>query len=264
VRERGGPSYTPHFVLHFGDPSELPLRVQCAAPLDKSLSSMSIPIYTYELREGARAFDFALRAPGRTEGFDPAPGIRILDIRTETNETETITSLRLTSDTMLCGPSLLGSLRLATAGLPDAFRVTMSANSATGRCAVLAADGEWHPATLDRGGARVGLGLSCPEDRCVANSPIDDLEVAPGERTGLVDLSWRRGSGNYTMTTDRITHLVTIPGDLRIAAWSITRGSFGSLFAASSVECGALASIHVELPVATAPSSWTQVKTLYR
>jgi len=34
VQERGGPEYAPHFVLHFGEPGDVPLHIVCSTSFD--------------------------------------------------------------------------------------------------------------------------------------------------------------------------------------------------------------------------------------
>lgn len=65
-------------------------------------------------------------------------------------------------------------------------------------------------------------------------------------------------------TTRFMTLFTPLSGELRIAAWSVERGAYGQLLAASSMECGSLASVTVHLPVGVASRRWTQVKELYR
>jgi hypothetical protein len=288
VRERNAPDFAPHIALHFGTPAEVPVAIQCATSLDKNLPTLCIPIYAYNLREGARGFEFAIRTPRAPIGFDRGEAIVLLELRIDEGPEGATTSLRLSADRAVCGPALIGCLRLPTADLPENFGITMMDHTMAGRCAVQSPDGTWHEASVDRGGAWVGSGAQCPGEPCGANTPIDDLRVAHGTRPGVLSLSWRNGSGSFTLlryrtdgrapadpwdgellaflpsTVTQYSYSLSVPGDVRIAAWSITRGPFGIYHAASSLECGALASILVQLPVAVAPTDWARVKTLYR
>jgi hypothetical protein len=288
VRERGGPMYASHLALHFGDAEDVPSNLQCATSLDKDLPSLCVPIYAYHLWEGADTFEIALRTPGPPAGFDRGPSIMGVEMSVRQEAGSAVTSLRLTSPAPVCGPALLGCLRLPTATLPDDFKIEVVEHRGTGRRAARGAGGTWHPFSIDAGGARVGIAAACPSNACGSNTPIRDLRAVPGGRPGMIDVSWRNGSGSFTLlryradgrfpadpwdgdflaflpsSVTRSTHLLGVPGNVRIAAWSVTRGPFGQLFAVSDLECGALATVFVHLPVAAAPRTWGQVKTLYR
>jgi hypothetical protein len=260
-----------------------------APPLDPSALAFSIPIYAYNLWAGADAFDLALTLPRAPLGFDPGPAIvhAALDLAPGRNGA-ILVGLHLESAEPVCGPVLLGKLRVAAADLPDDFLVTVDPHPASGRLAARDLDANWLPLVVDAGGARVGHGASCPRAPCTPNKPITDLIAAPGTQPGLFELAWTSGSGTDTWLAFRTdgrypadprdgkllalvpsevssyTHRFDISGTVHIAAWSITRGPSGNLVAVSPVECGALVSAHVHLPVGVSPRSWGQVKTTYR
>jgi hypothetical protein len=249
---------------------------------------LCVPIYAYNLWEGASGFQFAISTPRPPIGFDRGAEIMVLQMKVDDVNGAAITSLDLAASAPVCGPVLLGCLRLPTADLPESFQIAIKNHSISGRCAVRAASGEWWPATADRGGARVGAGVQCAGDACAPNQPITGLRVSQGGRASIVDIAWTSGSGNYTMLryrTDgqypvdpwdgellgflpsnitRYSYSSPVPGELRIAAWSITRSTYGDLTAVSNVECGALTSILIQLPVSTIPSLWGGMKSLYR
>jgi hypothetical protein len=274
--------------LHFGTPADLPSLVDCATTIDRNLPTLCVPIHAYGLWEGAFGFEFGLRTPTAPVGFDHGADISVLQMKVELDSEGAITSLRLGTNGRVCGPALLGCLQLATADLPESFRVTVAGHQETGRCAAGTADGTWRKLAVDHGGARLGPGLLCPPDPCAVHHPVRDLRAQHGAHFDFVDIEWTNGSGNYTMLrarTDgrfpadpwdgellaflpagqtRYTHVASSPVELHIAAWSVSQGPQGNLFAASSIECGALASFQVQLPVATRPGSWTTVKTLFR
>jgi hypothetical protein len=288
VQERGGPQYAPHFVLHFGEPGDVPLHIACSTSLDKELPTLCVPIYAYNLWEGATAFEFALHTPVSPVGFDRSSAITNVEMSVTPELHGALTSLKLASNAPVCGPVLLGCLRLPTAGMPESFSITFGANQASNRCAAQEPDGEWRRAAVDGAGARVGTGLLCPVDGCGTHTPVSGLQATVGERANMIELSWTSGSGPYTLILSRLdgrdpadpwdgdfvalvpssvthfTHLASNAGQMRFAAWSVTRGPYGNYYAGSSIECGSLASILVQLPVGVEPRAWTQVKGLYR
>jgi hypothetical protein len=288
VQERGGPEYAPHFVLHFGEAGDVPLHIACSTSLDKELPTLCVPIYAYNLWEGAEAFEFALRTPVSPVGFDRSAAITNVEMSVSPETSGALTSLKLTANEPLCGPAFLGCLRLPTANMPESFVITFAPHLASDRCAARTASGEWRKAVLDGVGARVGVGLLCPVDGCGTHTPVLDLRAITGERANMIELSWTSGSGPYTLLRCRAdgrypkdpwdgdlvtfvpssaTHYLQIAataGQMRFAAWSVTRGPFGNYYAGSSTECGSLASILVQLPVGVEPRAWTQVKSLYR
>lgn len=287
VQERT-PKYAPHVALHFGGAANVPSNLVCCSPFDKGVPSFSIPIYAYNLGEGAGAFELALRLPRAPLGFDSGAGIVRVTLDITTDGTDVLAALHLESAAPVCGPVHLGSLRLATFDLPDDFRVTIEAHPETDHCAARDPVGEWRPLVVDAGGAQVGLGASCARAPCALNKPISDLAALPGSQPGVLELQWTSGSGTYTMLSFRTDGrypadpwdgeiLAVLPSDVtscphrfaragavHIAAWSVTRSASGSIDAASNIECGALASAYVHLPVGVSPRSWGQVKTTYR
>ena len=288
VRERDAAAPTPHLALHFGNPADVPRLIQCATSLDKNLPTLCVPIYAYNLWDGASGFQFAISTPRPPIGFDRGSEIMVLQMKVDESNGGALTSLDLAASVPVCGPVLLGCLRLPTADLPESFQIAITGHSVSGRCAVQMASGEWWTATGDRGGARVGTGVQCGDDACAPNEPIADLRVTQGGRASIVDVAWTSGSGNYTMLRYRTdgrypvdpwdgellgflpsnitqySYSTPVPGELRIAAWSITRSTHGDLMAVSNVECGALTSILIQLPVTTVPSLWGGMKSLYR
>jgi hypothetical protein len=282
---RAGRLEGPHFALHFGDGIDVPSHLQTTAPLDKGAPSLCVPMYAYNLGAGADAFDLALRTPGAPLGFEAAPGI-LADMAVLAEEEGILVDLHLTCDAPLCGPALLGCLRLETASLPDRFTIELVPNRDSGRRAAHLENG-WFAAQVDAGGASIGAPSPCP--MAAVNSHVSDLQIARGEARGHVDLSWKSGSGNYTMLRCRKdgrfpAHLADgslvallpsglescayefdAPAEARFAAWSITtKDGSGELLAGSALECGSLAAITIDLPVAAAPRGWGTVKSLYR
>jgi hypothetical protein len=288
VRERGGPEYAPHFVLHFGAQSDLPRNIQCSASVDKELPVFCVPVYAYNLWDGADAFELALQTPQPPIEFDPGPAISEVHMDVAVNEAGAVTRLKLAATSLQCGPLYLGCLRLSAAELPESFRITILEPELAGRRAARSDDGTWRTAVADAGGARIAPYATCTGRTCGVEAPIRDLSLARGPQAGFVDLSWTSGSGNTTLlrcrmdgryptdpwdgellaalpaSVTRFTHRFELPGEARIAAWSVTRGPSGNLYSASNVECGSLAALLVQLPVGVTPRGWGQVKTLYR
>jgi len=289
VRERNTTApYVPHIALHFGAAADVPRHVLCASPLDKGAGTFCVPVYAYDLWEGADTFEFSVTTPTSPIGFERGPGITSFEMSVHDTNGGVATSLRLYASHPLCGPILLGCLRLPTNDLPNTFSIPVESHIGTGRRAVRAPNGEWRNFAVDAGGAQVGVSATCPSNSCELMAAVDDLRAAPGEYAGMLDLSWVPGSAPFTMlrvrtdgrypadpwdgeflaflpsTTSHTTMFTPLSGELRIAAWSIDRGTFGQLLAASNMECGSLASVTVHLPVGVASARWTQVKALYR
>ena len=289
VRERDTtPPYVPHIALHFGAEADVPRKVVCASQLDKGAGTFCVPVYAYDLWEGADSFEFSITTPASPLGFERGPNITSYEMSVQDVYGGVATSLRLHASRTLCGPILLGCLRLQTHELPNTFSIPVQAHIGSGRRAMRAPTGEWRNFTVDSGGAQVGAGATCRTNNCERLAGVGNFRATPGEQAGLLDLSWVPGSGPLTMlrvradgrypsdpwdgdllaylpsTTTHTTLFTPLSGELRIAAWSIERGAYGQLLAASSMECGSLASVTVHLPVGIASRRWTQVKALYR
>jgi len=288
VQERELTYPIPHLALHFGDPADVPLNIRCSTTVDENLPTLAVPIYAYNLGEGVSGFQFALRTPSAPTGFDRGPGVTLVQMNVDSSGDAFVTSFDLATSTPICGPALLGRVRLSTAALPESFQITMVDQPATVRCAARTLSGEWRSVSMDHGGAFVGPGSRCADDLCPSNIPITELRATQGERASIIDLDWVNGTGNYTLLryrTDgrypvdpwdgepmafvpsnitRYQYSTPLPGDVRIAAWSISRTPHGDFSSASSLECGSVASIVIELPVTTSPSQWGSMKNLYR
>ena len=288
VAERGGSSYTPHIAIHFGDPADVPAHIQNSAPLDKRETSLCVPIYAYDLWEGADAVELSLHTPRAPLGFDLGADISSVTMSRETDASGVTTSLTLTPRHTLCGPVQLGCLLLPLSGLPQTFEIGIEENLLTGHRAVRTPQGEWRAAAVDEGGGRVGTSITRPSDMCELNRAVADLQARPGEGPGQLDLSWTMGSGSFTLLRyrmdgrypsdpwdgellaflpaplSRYTRAFALPGQVHVTAWSVTRGSHGYLYAASDVECGSIATSKVHLPVSVESTRWQQVKSLYR
>lgn len=288
VQERGTPAPKPHLVLHFGDPADVPARIQCATGVDKNQASFCVPVYAYNLWEGASEFEFSIRTPQPPLGFDRGPLVTGVEMSFEAVPEGTRTSLRLTSGTPICGPASLGCLRLPSGTLPDAFGIELGPNRGTGRLAARSGAGDWRDLAVRREGARVGIAVACPDDACERLAPIRDLQLANGERPGLIDIGWRSGGGSFTLlryrtdgrypadpwdgrflaflpsNVERLSQFVDFSGEMRLAAWSVTRGPYGQLLAVSTMECGSVAAQQIHLPVGVQHTRWDRVKSLYR
>src|SRR5262245_53992437 len=175
VQERT-PHYAPHVVLHFGADADVPTDLQCAGRIDDGAETFAIPIYAYNLWSGADAFDLALTLPAARTGFDPGPAIVHAGLDLAPARTGGIlVGLHLETAGPVCGPVLLGKLRVATADLTDDLFVSVDPHPTSGLLAARDADKIWHPVVVDAGGARVGHGATCPRAPCAPHKPIRDL-----------------------------------------------------------------------------------------
>jgi len=250
--------------------------------------AVCVPVYAYDLWEGADTFEFSVTTTSAPVSFESGPAIHSYDMSVQDAIGGVATSLRLYAKQPVCGPILLGCLKLPTQDLPSAFSIPLEAHRNSGRLALRAPNGEWRQFAVDAGGAQVGTSTTCPANECELATAVDDLRATQGNLPGLIELTWVPGSAPFTMlryrtdgrypsdpsdgellaylpsSTMRTTFLSPHFGELHIAAWSFSRGSFGQLLTASSMECGSLVTVTVHLPVGVAQRRWTQVKALYR
>jgi hypothetical protein len=287
VRERQAPPYTPHLSVHFGAPEDVPSHIQCSTLIDKRSGYWCIPIYAWNLWDDVRHLEFSIHTPIEPTGFDKGPQISGVQIEFEDVENGTITSFELSSEEPLCGPALLGCLRLAVADLPASFTVQLDAHQATQRRAVQTTNGIWRSFSV-RGDAEIGSPDNCGTDACDINRAVADLALRNGDSPGIVELSWTPGSGSFTLIRYRtdgqypvdpwdgelmaflpssISELDTridFSGDIHVTAWSVTRGLQGRLLESSNVECGSVSALTVHQPIAIEETRWHEVKNLYR
>jgi len=287
VQERQAAEYVPHISVHFGDPAEVPARIQCSTSVDKNVAYWCIPVYAWNLWDDVQYIEFAIRTPIEPTGFDRGPQISGVQMQFASDENGTTTSFQLSSDAPLCGPVLLGCLRLAVNELPATFQVSLEEHAATHRRAVMGRGGSWRSFSV-RGEATIGGIESCGTDACDINAPVSNLHLRNGNSPGRVELSWDSGTGSFTLLRyrtdgtyprdpwdgelmaflpssieDYAAH-VDFSGDVHVTAWSVTRGLNGRLLASSNVECGSVNSLVVHQPIAVEETQWHQVKKLYR
>lgn len=287
VRERQAPLYTPHLSVHFGAPEEVPSHIQCATTIEKRSGYWCIPVYAWNLWDDVRHVEFAMRTPIEPTGFDKGPQISGVQIEFDSDDTGTTSSFELSSSEPLCGPALLGCLRLSVADLPQSFAVQLEAHHVTQRRAVQTTTGNWRSFSV-HGDAEIGNPESCVADACEINRAVADLTLRSTTSPGHVALSWIPGSGSFTLIRYRkdgryptdpwdgelmaflpssISEFDTqldFSGDIHVTAWSVTRGLQGRLLESSHVECGSVAALTVHRPIAIEETRWHEVKNLYR
>ena len=287
LEERQAPDYTPHIAVHFGDPSEVPGRVQCSSFVDKRSGYWCVPVYAWNLWDDVQNVEFAIRTPIEPTGFDRGPQISGVQMQFASDEDGTITSFQLSASAPLCGPVLLGCLRLATEKLPTSFSVSVEEHAWTHRRAVQGTSGNWRTFSV-RGDGSVGGIESCGNDTCGINHPVANLSMRNGNSPGRVEMSWTSGTGSFTLLRYRTdgryprdpwdgTLLAFLPssiqgfetrveysGDIHVTAWSVSRGLNGRLLESSNIECGSVSSLLVHQPIAIEQSQWHQVKKLFR
>ena len=264
VRERGGPEYAPHFVLHFGDADGVPRDIRCSTSLDKEKPTFDVPIYAYNLWEGADAFDLAVRTPLPPVAFDPGAGIDgfEMDVHTEASARRQPALDRIARS--VAGLSRQSALRLRR--LPESCQLLLSDNR--GRAGRRRRRGSWRAAIADGGGAHVAQTRLVRPHR-VASKRRPRPRGRARRRRRTHESSWRerlwqlhapahRTDGR---TSDRGTASCSLsyPRQRRISAavrlasravdhrWSVTRGPLGDLMA-PPIECGSLASVSVQIP----------------
>lgn len=287
VRERQAPRYTPHISVHFGAAEDVPSSIQCSTSIEKRTGYWCVPIYAWNLWDDVTRIEFAIRTPIAPIGFDRGPQISGVQMDIATDETGTTTSFELSSSQPLCGPILLGCLRLDVTQLPAAFDIQIAEHQLTARRAALTVAGSWRNFAV-RGNAEIGTKLQCSSDACDINQPVTELTLRNEDQPGLVELSWTPGSGSFTLiryrtdgqypsdpwdgelltflpsSISQFDRIFEVSGDIHVAAWSVTRGLRGHLLEPSNMECGSVASMIVHQPIAVEQIHWSQVKTMYR
>lgn len=287
VRERQAPDYTPHLSVHFGAPEDVPSSIQCSTAIERRSGYWCVPIYAWNLWDDVRHVEFALDTPIEPTGFDKGPQIDGVQITFSSNENGTTTSFELSSLEPMCGPTLLGCLRLEVAQLPPSFDIQLQAHHVTQRRAVQTTNGAWRTFSV-RGGAAIGDPLACRPDACPINRPVADLHLRNSDSAGRVEVSWTPGSGSFTLIRYRTDgrypsdpwdgeFLAFLPssissfetridfsGDIHVTAWSVSRDPQGRLRQSSNIECGSVSQLTVHQPIAVEHTRWHQVKSLYR
>ena len=280
-------------AVHFGDASSIPSDIICGRSMLPSELAIDVPIWAYNLHEGAEYFEFSIVSNESLAVFVPDNCISVVgSCRCQCGNDYRL-DLALQACEPKCGPVRIGWAQIVRVRQSDPVWVDLRPNSQTGKMFTMDAYGKSHNMFSPQHGAYIGQKYlySCQEPICEEpNTPVSGLVAEEGSGCS-VKLMWTAGSGNRTMIrfrTDRYP-TGTSDGDLAVEvpstpvesqfffhtgipspatlyykAFSLTRDAGGLITRDSFVECGSAGVVEVKCEIATRESSWGAIKNLFK
>jgi len=280
-------------AVHFGDAASVPSDIICSRSMVPSELAIDVPIWAYNLHEGAEYFEFSIVSNESLAVFVPDNCISVIASCRCACGSNYRLDVALQACEPICGPARIGWAQIIRVRQSDPVWVDMRSNSQTGRMFAMDTHGKSHNMFSSQHGGYIGQKYlySCQEPICEEpNTPVTDLSADPGPGCS-VKLMWTAGSGNRTMIrfrTDRYptgisdgelaVEVPSAPGEsqyffhteipspatLFYKTFSLTRDAGGLITRDSFVECASVDTVRVKCEIAARESSWGAIKNLFK
>jgi hypothetical protein len=285
--------YLVRLAVHFGDASSIPDGIVCSRSMLPSEMTIEVPIWAYNLHEGAQYFEFSIASNESLTVFVPDNCLTVVaSCRCRCGNSYRL-DLALQACSTECGPLRLGYAEIVRVNESDPVWIDLRPNSQTGKMFAMDGYGKSHNMFSPQHGGFVGQRYlyACQEPICEEpNAAVTGLGGEEGSGCS-VRLWWTAGSGNRTMIryrtdryptgTDDGTLVVDMPGTpgesqqyfhtdiptggtLYYKAFSLTRDAGDNVVRSSFVECGAVTVVEVSCEIATRPATWGTIKSLFK
>jgi hypothetical protein len=286
--------YLVRIAVHFGDAASIPDDIVCTRSMLPGELTIDVPIWAYNLNEGAQYFEFSIVSNESLTVFVPDNCLTIVGSCRCACSGYYRLDLALQACSAQCGPLRLGYAEITRVHGGDPVWIDLRPNSQTGKMFAMDSYGKSHSMFSPQHGGFVGQNYlyACQEPICEEpNSPVTGLAAAMGQGC-YVRLSWNAGSGNRTLIryrTDRyptgiddgtlVVEVPSTPGEsqqfvhtgipttnttLYYKVFSLTRDAGDNIVRSSFVECGAVASANVNCEIATQSATWGTIKSLFK
>jgi len=288
-----GYDFLVRLCVHFGGPESIPENIQCCRSMYEGEEEVDFPVFLYNAHEGMRYLEFGVEANDTIASFIPENDFMIFSAYNYKLGDVYKLDLALKSMTPVCGPILVGYIRVKKAHDVDPIWVDLVQNGQTNR--MLAQDVNWYSHYIfpPQHGGYIGSGYLyacqppiCPEP----NLPVMDF-TARMSHGCAVELRWTAGGGNTTVIrcrTDRyptgyndgdlVVEMPSTPGEsqyyfqtgiqngvvLYYKAFSLTKDANGYVLNNSFVECSSVDTVLTNCEIAVERSSWGEIKSMYR
>ncbi len=286
--------YLVRLAVHFGDASSIPTDVMCSRSMLPSETTIEVPIWAYNLHEGAQYFEFSIVSNESLTVFVPDNCLSIVSsCRCKCNGVYRL-DLALQACSSLCGPLRLGYAEVARLSGSDPVWIDLQPHSQTNKMIAIDGYARSHNMFSPQHGGFVGVNYLyacqtpiCPEP----NTPVTALDAKAGTGCWVV-LNWTAGSGNRTMIryrTDRyptgtedgtlVVEVPSMPGEhqqfyhtniptndvtIYYKAFSLTRDAGDLVVRSSFVECGSTAQEPINCAIATQAATWGSIKSIFK
>lgn len=284
--------YLVRLAVHFGDASSVPEDIVCSRGIPAGESVIDVPVWAYNLHEGAIYLEFSVASNESIAVFTPDNTWNVVGGSRYSTGREHGLDLALQAMQGVCGPVRIGYVQIVRVHGGDPVWIDLRPNSQTGKMIEMDSRGNWHEVFSPHHGGFLGQSwlYACQEPICEEpNAPVTGFTAEKGEGCA-VRLSWIAGSGNRTMVryrTDRYprgaedgtlaVETPSVPGEVQCClqvgvsaapilyytAFSLTRDAGETIARGSFVECASADTAVVACEIGVESASWGAIKSLF-
>jgi hypothetical protein len=288
-----GYGYFVRMAVHFGEVLSNPYDIVCSRSLIPGENAVNVPIWAYNLHEGADYFEFSVASNESLGVFIPDNCFGVVSSSRSYAAGVWKLNLIVQACGAVCGPVRIGYAEVVRVAGNDPVWIDLGPNAGTGRMVARDVSGGYHLAFSPMHGGYLGQSYlyACQEPICEepnTTATAFDIRLLEGCR---VKVLWTAGGGNRTMvrwsthrfptgiedghfavevpTKPGLNYLVYLdrfptPAVLYFTAFSLTRDASGLIARDSFVECSAVDKIDINCVIATEETSWGAIKNIYR
>ncbi len=285
--------YLVRLAVHFGDAASIPTDITCSRSMLPSELVIDVPLWAYNLHEGAGYLEFSIVSNESIAVFVPDNCWSVVGSYRCRSGTEYRLDLALQACGTSCGPVRIGYAQVIRIKESDPIWIDLRPNSQTSKMIAIDGYGKSHNVFSPQHGGFIGQNYlyTCQEPICEEpNTSVADFVAMQGQGCS-VKLAWEAGSGNRTMIryrTDRYPtgtedgllaiEVPSFPGEsqyyfhtgipgaatLYYKAFSLTRDAGDYITRNSFVECASVDTVQVKCEIGVKPASWGSIKSLFR
>jgi hypothetical protein len=286
-------NYLVRLAVHFGDAASIPSDIVCSRSLLPGESVIDVPLWAYNLHEGAIYLEFSVASNESISVFTPDNSWNVVGISRYVSGSEYRLDLALQAMQSVSGPVRIGYAQIVRVHGSDPVWIDLRPNSQTGKMIEMDNRGNLHDIFSPQHGGFLGQSYlyTCQEPICEEpNAPVSGFTAEKGLGCA-VELSWVAGSGNRTMVryrTDRYPRgtedgvlaieIPSIPGEIQCClqigvsaapilyytAFSLTRDAGELITRGSFVECASVDTAAVTCEIGVESTSWGAIKSLFK
>jgi len=285
--------YLVRLAVHFGDASSIPTDIMCSRSMLSSELVIDVPLWAYNLHEGAGYLEFSVVSNESIAVFIPDNCWSVVaSCRCKCGNDYRL-DLALQACESSCGPVRIGYAQVVRVRGSNPVWIDLRPNSQTGKMIAIDGYGKSHNVFSPQHGGFLGQNYlyTCQEPICEEpNTSVADLVAEQGQGCS-VKLAWVAGSGNRTMIRYRIDRYPTGTEDGLLAvevpsvpresqyyfhtgipsvatlyykAFSLTRDAGGLITRSSFVECASVDTVQVKCEIGVETTSWGSIKSLFK
>ncbi|MFA4947459.1 MAG: hypothetical protein WC674_02990 [Candidatus Krumholzibacteriia bacterium] len=285
--------YLVRLAVHFGDASSIPTDIVCSRSMLSSELVIDVPLWAYNLHEGAGYLEFSVVSNESIAVFIPDNCWSVVASSRYSSGNDYCLDLALQACESSCGPVRIGYAQVVRVKGSDPVWIDLRPNSQTGKMIAIDDYGKSHNVFSPQHGGFLGQNYlyACQQPICEEpNMSVIDFVAQQGQGCS-VKLTWVAGSGNRTMIryrTDRYPtgtddgllaiEVPSAPGESRYyfhtgipsvatlyyKAFSLTRDAGDLITRSSFVECASVDTVQVKCEIGVETTSWGSIKSLFK